>query len=114
MAGPTDAHCSVNLKPIRNKSAGEIIKALERDFFREDRVNGSHHIYVRGNRIISVPFSNLSDSISSGVIKEICKVANWDSRFDLVRVGLVRARGKSEREAAEASRLELRSQYVTD
>lgn len=94
----------MNLKGIRTKTAGDVVSALESEYFRLDRVRGSHHVYLRGQTIIVVPYSKESDTLSPGVLKAICKQAGWDSRCHLVRCGLLHPRNRKERDRAEAMR----------
>ena len=101
----------MSIRLVRNKSAGEIVRALQHEFFRLDRVKGSHHVYVRGDTVITVPFSKESASLSRGVLGNICKLAGWETRCDFVRAGLIPARGRREKNQAALMRTRLVAEY---
>jgi len=104
----------MNIRLIRNKPARDIVAALTHEFWALDHTRGSHHYYVRDGIIITVPYHKDSDTLSPGVLKNICSMAGWKSRTDLVRAGLVTARGRAEKKLAESARLELVARYDAD
>lgn len=96
---------------IRNKPAREIVAALEREFWALSHVRGSHHYYVRAGIVITVPYHKDSDTLSRGVLGDICDLAGWELRRDFVRAGLIKARGTKEKKLAVSDRQEIAAQY---
>ncbi len=94
---------------LRGLQARKLFSALRRDFFKLDRVSGDHHIFLRALRdrpaeIVVVPAASPGDVIRRGTLVEILKSAGWESRLDLVRVGLLPAKNAREREETKQAR----------
>jgi predicted RNA binding protein YcfA (HicA-like mRNA interferase family) len=86
---------------LRGLQARKLFSALTRDFFELDRVSGDHHIFLRALRdrpaeIVVVPAARPGNVIRRGTLVEILKSAGWESRLDLVRVGLLPGAGSGD------------------
>jgi len=102
---------------LRTIKARKLVSALKRDFFKEDRVKGDHHVFLRklkdGTfRIVTVPYSNEGDEFAPGTLNQIFQAAGWTKRSDFVRVKLLRPRNTKERARAILERERLREQVI--
>jgi predicted RNA binding protein YcfA (HicA-like mRNA interferase family) len=102
---------------LRAIQARQLVSALKRDFFKEDRVKGDHHIFIRKlkdgtARVVTVPYSNEGDTFAPGTLGQIFRAAGWTKRADFVRVKLLRPRNTKERARAILDRDRLREQVI--
>ena len=77
------------LQRLRNVSAGELARALERDGFSYRRRKGSSRVYRHedGRRVI-VHFHRSSDTFPLGTLRSILQGARW-AEEDVRRLGLI-------------------------
>ena len=51
----------------------ELLKLLERDGWTLDRINGSHHIMIKGSKTLSVPVHG-NKELGKGLLNKLMKV----------------------------------------
>ena len=51
----------------------ELLKLLERDGWTLDRINGSHHIMIKGSKTLSVPVHG-NKELGKGLLSKLMKV----------------------------------------
>lgn len=54
-------------------SGKQLLKLLEADGWRLDRINGSHHIMIKGNKTLVVPVHGKKD-LPKGTLNNILKL----------------------------------------
>ena len=84
----------MNLRPdirrrLRNVSAGELVRALERDGFRLIRSGGSSRVYrTDDGRQTILHFHRASDTLPIGTLRDILDGTEWTAE-DVERLGLI-------------------------
>ena len=56
-------------------SGKKLIMLLKKDGWQKDRIKGSHHIYKKDGKLVSIPVHGNED-IPIGTLKEILKQSN--------------------------------------
>jgi predicted RNA binding protein YcfA (HicA-like mRNA interferase family) len=81
---------AVDYSLLRNISAREMVRALNRDGFTLDHQRGSHqHYYHSDGRHVTVSFHNPGDTFSIKTLKAMVQQARW-TEDDLRRLDLIR------------------------
>jgi predicted RNA binding protein YcfA (HicA-like mRNA interferase family) len=80
---------SMEIAPLRNRTAREWVRAVEHEGFRRRKTGGSHHIYQHsdGRRVLLV-YHNLNDTFGPKAIRQILQSTRW-TEDDLRRLGLL-------------------------
>jgi predicted RNA binding protein YcfA (HicA-like mRNA interferase family) len=76
---------------IKNITAMEFIKALEKDGFVLKRQKGSHRIYVKteNGRQVVLAYHHSGESLRTGTLSNLINDAGW-TEDDLIRLKLIR------------------------
>jgi predicted RNA binding protein YcfA (HicA-like mRNA interferase family) len=57
-------------------SGKELVKMLKKDGWTEDRINGSHHIFIKDDESLSVPVHGNED-LKPGILNSLLKKAGY-------------------------------------
>ena len=78
------------IEQLKNASAREWIRALEREGFRARKSKGSHHVYQnRDGRRVLIVYHKRSDTFGPKTIKQLLDSTGW-SETDLRRLRLLK------------------------
>jgi len=74
---------------LKNRTAREWIRALQREGFRTRKSRGSHHVYQHGDgRRVLVVYHSLGDTFGPKTIKQLLRGTHW-TEADLIRLDLL-------------------------
>jgi len=73
----------------KNVNSGTFIKALMKDGFEFVRQSGSHQIYRKDSRYISVPYHHKGQTIPDGTLSGLIRSTGWTDE-DLIKLKIKR------------------------
>jgi len=86
---PWASSCSMDIAPLRNHTAREWVRAVEREGFRRRKTRGSHHIYQHPDRRrVLLVYHNLNETFRPKAIRQILAGTRW-TEADLRRLDLL-------------------------